>query len=194
MSSLSFLRQYLRYFSFELKSLKPTIVSRSLQFGTNQLYLMKMHINSNQKMRQLFLYHYMKWKWQSLVFIRACESKLSTNQTEENSWYHSENHFKGKLFEQIEMIFDEKVSLVLRLYDLSNGQSQDIELSWTVLPYFIVPFTGRNMVIKFNTDIDNLNEQNLPRWVLEFIHVRDVLIKFCSAFGQIHQAAIGSSV
>ena len=58
---------------------------------------------------------------------------------------------KGKLFEQIEMIFDEKVSLVLRLYDLSNDQSQDIELSWTVLPYFIVPFTGRNMVIKFNT-------------------------------------------
>ena len=63
------------------------------------------------------------------------------------------------------MIFDEKVSLVLRLYDLSNDQSQDIELSWTVLPYFIVPFTGRNMVIKFNTDIDNLNDQNLPRWV-----------------------------
>ena len=63
------------------------------------------------------------------------------------------------------MIFDEKVSLVLRLYDLSNDQSQNIELSWTVLPYFIVPFTGRNMVIKFNTDIDNLNDQNLPRWV-----------------------------
>ena len=87
---------------------------------------------------------------------------------EENSQYHSEKHFKplqGKLFEQIEMIFDEKVLLVLRLYDLSNDQSQNIELSWTVLPYFIVPFTGRNMVIKFNTDIDNLNDQNLPRWV-----------------------------
>ena len=63
------------------------------------------------------------------------------------------------------MIFDEKVSLVLRLYDLGNDQSQNIELSWTVLPYFIVPFTGRNMVIKFNTDIDNLNDQNLPRSV-----------------------------
>ena len=74
------------------------------------------------------------------------------------------------------MIFDEKVSLVLRLYDLSNDQSQGIELSWTVLPYFIVPFTGRNMVIKFNTDIDNLNDQNLPRWVLEFVHVCGDLI------------------
>ena len=84
---------------------------------------------------------------------------------EENSKHDFENHLKGKLFEQIEMIFDEKVSLVLRLYDFSNDQSQNIELSWTVLPYFIVPFTGRNMVIKFNTDIDNLNDQNLPRWV-----------------------------
>ena len=64
------------------------------------------------------------------------------------------------------MIFDEKVSLVLRLYDLPNDQSQDIEILWTVLPYLIVPFTGRNMVIKFNTDIDNLNDQNLPWFVL----------------------------
>ena len=78
------------------------------------------------------------------------------------------------------MIFDRKVSLVLRLYDLPNDQSQDIEITWTVLPYFIVPFTGRNMVIKFDTDIDNLNDQNLPRFVLW--HVRGTVFQSFFSF------------
>lgn len=90
------------------------------------------------------------------------------------------------------MIFDEKVSLVLRLYDLPNGQSQDIEITWTVLPYFIVPFTGRNMVIKFETDIDNLNDQNLPRFVLYLS--REPCFNHFSVFGRTHRAVIGLSV
>ena len=65
------------------------------------------------------------------------------------------------------MVFDDKISLVIRIYDLPNDQNQDIELSWTVLPYFLLPFTGRNMVIKFNTDIDNLNDDQRPSFLTD---------------------------
>ena len=69
----------------------------------------------------------------------------------------------GNLFEQVEMVFDDLVSVILRIYKAGSKRlQQQIEIEWTVLEYPLGDKQGRNMVIRYSTNIDNASPAGYP--------------------------------
>ena len=70
---------------------------------------------------------------------------------------------RGNLFEQVEMVFDDLVSLILRIYKAGSERLQEqIEIEWTVGEYPLGDYEGRNMVIRYTTDIENVSPAGYP--------------------------------
>ena len=70
---------------------------------------------------------------------------------------------RGNLFEQIEMVFDDLVSIILRIYKAGSDRlQQQIEIEWIVLEYPLADKQGRNIVIRYSTNIDNISPDGYP--------------------------------
>ena len=70
---------------------------------------------------------------------------------------------RGNLFEQIDMVFDDLVSVILRIYKTGSERlQQQIEIEWTVLEYPLGDKQGRNIVIRYSTNIDNVSPAGYP--------------------------------
>ena len=72
----------------------------------------------------------------------------------------------GTTFQEMELLFSDKVlniSVVVRLYNPDQGLplghndllERQIEIEWTVLGYNIPDKTGKNVVLRYSTDVDN---------------------------------------
>ena len=73
----------------------------------------------------------------------------------------------GTTFQQMELLYSDQgmnVSLVMRLYSPDQGLpigynallEKEIEIEWTVLGYDIPDKSGKNVVVRYSTDIDNM--------------------------------------
>ena len=68
---------------------------------------------------------------------------------------------RGNLFEQVEMVYDDLVSLILRIYKVGSERLQEqIEIEWTVGEYPLGDYEGRNMVIRYTTDQGSTDRQS----------------------------------